>query len=181
MAFRISYAVARQIADAAAAESPNEACGLLAGRGDTISRAISLRNAAPDPSSHFAFEPNEQLSKVKAIDAAGLDWIGVYHSHPRTAPIPSETDVAAALDPKLLHLIVSLKDAKPAMTLWRIDTDRVSPIDLVFDTVVTFDEDRTLTRGQRIAVIVAGIASLLLLLFTSVMLLPPAPEITPLP
>ena len=57
MACRISYAVARQIVDHAVAETPNEACGLLAGSGDTISMALKLPNAAAEPSRHFAFEP----------------------------------------------------------------------------------------------------------------------------
>ena len=102
--------------------------------------------------------------------------------HIRTsAPIPSEADIAAATDPKLLQLIVSLKTAKPALKLWRIEAAAVTPVDLVFDTVSTAAADAGLTRRQQVAVVVAGIASLLLLVIVSIMLLPPAPEITPVP
>ena len=181
MAIRIAYAVARQIADHAESEAPNEACGLLAGENKIISRAIPLRNNSTTPTKHFCLEPEEQLKSMKAIDEAGLDWIGIYHSHPRSAPIPSRTDIAAALDAKLLHLIISLEHARPKLKLWRIDGGSVTPIELVFETGATDDEVGQFSMRQRIAIAVVGIASLLLLVAISVTLLPPAPELTTVP
>ena len=107
MAVSIVYAVARQIAEHALSEAPNEACGILAGTRERISRAIPLENASEAPASHFRFDPNEQLAALKSLDAAGLGWVGVYHSHPKTPPIPSREDIVAAVDHSLLQLIVS--------------------------------------------------------------------------
>ena len=181
MAMRISYRVARQIADHAEAEAPNEACGLLAGDGATIDRAIPLRNSAAMRETRYRFAPAEQLAALKSIDADSLNWIGIYHSHPRSAPIPSPADVNEALDPKLLHLIVSLKDARPALKLWRIEDQSVTPVDLRFDTDASHEESSQLTKRQRAAIVAAGIASLLLLFAISLSLLPPAPQLSPVP
>lgn len=180
MAIRIPYQVARQIADHALADAPAEACGLLAGDSATLLRAIPIANAALDHGERYQLDANEQLTALKAIDADGLQWIGVYHSHPRSAPIPSSADIAGSLDPKLLHLIVSLERRKPALKLWRIDGRAVEPLDLVFDTD-TAEGTVQLSFRQRAAIAVAGIASLLLLVAVSVSLLPPAPPITLVP
>ena len=107
----IPHMVARQIADHAAAQSPAEACGMLAGRGDHIAAAYPLRNAASMPHTRFQADPREQVQALKAIDEARLDWLGVYHSHPRSAPIPSQSDIDECADSGLLQLIVSLERA----------------------------------------------------------------------
>ena len=98
MKARISYAVARQIADHARCQLPYEACGLLAGMDTQILAAHPLRNVADSPQKQFQLDPREQLQALKAIDKAQLDWIGVYHSHPRSAPIPSQSDMEQCAD-----------------------------------------------------------------------------------
>ena len=181
MTVRIAYSAARQIADHALSAAPSEACGLLAGARGRISRALPLGNAADSPEARFRFDPNEQLAALKTIDGAGLDWIGVYHSHPNAPPIPSPEDIESAADSSLLHLIVSLERAKPRLKLWRVDGLAVTPIALYFDTETAVEIDDPLSRHKQIAIVIAGVASLLLLLAVSLMLLPPAPEITPVP
>lgn len=181
MAMRIPYALARQIADHAQADTPNEACGLLAGDCREIARAIPLSNAASATGDRFRIDPEEQLAALKAIDADGLEWIGAYHSHPRSAPIPSRADIEAAQDAKLLHLIVSLERAKPRLKLWRIDGDSVTPVELVFEGEMGAERGSPLSLRHRLAILIAGIASLLLLVAISVSLLPPPPELTPVP
>ncbi len=175
MAMRIPYALARQIADQAHAEAPQEACGLLAGECNTVIRAIPLRNWARSPEDRFRLDPEEQLAALKEIDADGLEWVGIYHSHPRSAPIPSRRDIDEARDAGLLHLIVSLDHAKPKLKPWRIDGDSVTPVDLVFDSEAREDGGSQFSLRHRIAILVAGIAGFLLLVAISVSLLPPSP------
>ncbi len=181
MAVRIAYAVARQIADHALSAAPNEACGVLAGTRERISRAIPLDNASDAPDRQFRFDPNAQLQALKAIDAAELRWIGVYHSHPQSPPIPSPEDIEAAMDSSLLQLIVSLETAKPKLKLWRVDRSSVTPIALMFDTDSDVGIDDRLSQFKRVAIVIAAIASVLLMLAVALALLPPAPEITPAP
>ena len=181
MAVRISYAVARQIADHALAAAPKEACGILAGTREQISRAMPLENAAAAPDRQFRLDPAEQLAALKALDAEELDWVGIYHSHPGSPPIPSPEDIVAAVDSSLLQLIVSLEGAKPKLKLWQVDGSSATPIALAFDTEKQAGYGDALSRRQQVAIVAAAIASVLLLLAVSIMLLPPAPEITPVP
>ncbi len=181
MAFTIPNPVARQIADHALAESPLEACGLLAGTGDHIAAAFPMRNVAAAARSSFQVNPNEQLQTLKAIDGAQLDWIGVYHSHPQSAPIPSPDDVNEWVDHGLLQLIVSLEQSAPQLKLWRLGETSVSPVDLIYDTAKEPEHEPALTRSQQTALLLVIFAAVLILLIISFSLLPAAPEITPAP
>ena len=107
--------------------------------------------------------------------------MGVYHSHPYSPPLPSDADIAAIADENLFQLIVSLEQSKPRFKLWRIEPGSVVPVDLVFDTEPANSIDRSLSSGQRAAIVAAAVVSVLLLLTISLSLLPPAPALTPAP
>lgn len=54
----------------------------------------------------------EQYDAEKAIDEAGEEVLAAYHSHTRSAPYPSQTDVnLARLFPHLMCMIVSLQNS----------------------------------------------------------------------
>ena len=181
MPVRISYAVAREIADHAARETPKEACGLLAGKTGHITHSLPVHNLAPLPESRFELDPREELAALKAIDKGGLQLLGVYHSHPEAPPIPSQADIAGAVDEGLSHLILSLNRGAPRFKLWRIGGGRVIPVELIFEDQAPLVDDSALTRGQELAVVMAGLASLLILLAIALALLPPAPAISAVP
>ncbi len=181
MACSIARSVAREIADEASASAPLEVCGLLAGRGNHISRRLPVANVASDPRRRFELDLAEQLQALKTIDVENLDWLGAYHSHPAAPPIPSDADIAAAVDERLLQLIVSLEQAQPRFKLWRIDRESVTPVELTFDTETARDLESPLSAAQKAAIVVVGLAALLLLLLISFSLLPPAPELAPAP
>ncbi len=175
---RISYRAARQIADQAAWHNPKEACGLLAGSGNHITRAFPIKNIAAKPETHYQLEPTEQLRAIKQIDADNLTWLGVYHSHPKSLPIPSPADIQQITDDRLLHLIVSLQRPKPKLKLWRMEAAAVTPIELIFDTQSSAEEPHEpLSDQQKTAIILAGVLSLILMLVISLTLLPPAPNL----
>ncbi len=171
---RIAYSAAREIAEDAARRAPDEACGLLAGKGALISLALPIPNAAASPEARFALAPDEQLRGLKRIDALGLDWLGVYHSHPGSPPIPSPSDFAGALDEGLLQLIVSLEQPKPRLKLWRIDGASALPLELLYQDEAEDDEDEPGAREQAL-IIIMSLAALLILLYMALSLLPPAP------
>ncbi|MDE2950252.1 MAG: M67 family metallopeptidase [Chloroflexota bacterium] len=182
MAIRIPQRVAKKIVDDARAQVPNEACGLIAGDGKTIQSAIPLANVASSKRSSFSFEPNEQLGALKRLDAEDLVWMGVYHSHPNSAAIPSIADLEGAGDHGLLQLIVSLKSSKPELQLWRIGASGVAPLELIFDTQTDAGYDEPpLSQQQRAAIVTTAVISLILMLVISFALLPPAPASAPLP
>lgn len=71
----------------------SEVCGVLLGRkaagGMRIESYRKLRNVAPNPLHHFLFDPIEWVQCCYQE----TDMIGIFHSHPSSAPIPSSTDL----------------------------------------------------------------------------------------
>jgi proteasome lid subunit RPN8/RPN11 len=182
MNLQIPYSIARQIADHAQADYPNEVCGLLAGMGYQISSAIPISNIADMPQTHYQINPSEQIKALKQIDTNSLEWLGIYHSHPKSPPIPSPTDVADCADITLKHIIISLKDSKPKLKAWQIHKTSVIPIDLIFDTQSPMnDAHEPLSNTQKTAIILTSIICVMLMLVIAFTLLPAAPKITPIP
>lgn len=83
-------------------EVPLECCGLIsrAPEADPLRPGhISLweaENAAERPETSFFITPEAQFGLLKQIALRGDVLAGVYHSHPRSGPEPSERDRAIA-------------------------------------------------------------------------------------
>jgi proteasome lid subunit RPN8/RPN11 len=105
---------------------PDEACGLLlgplgAGNEPTgrIGRVWPARNA--DASARtYTVDPKDMLGAMRAAEAAGIEIVGVWHSHTHTDAYPSPTDVKQAVDPSWFYVIVSLRDDAPVLRSYRI-------------------------------------------------------------
>jgi proteasome lid subunit RPN8/RPN11 len=101
--------------------APDECCGLLAGRDGRSVRVFRMENAAHSPL-RFEVEPLEVMRTLEAIDEAGLEVGGLYHSHTRTAPYPSQTDVTFAEGwPGTPWIIVGLASEEPVVRTYRIN------------------------------------------------------------
>ncbi len=95
-------------------EYPNEACGILAGHNGTVEKIYPMKNAEASPT-FYVMEPQEQFRVMKEMRLAGLDLVGIYHSHTGSQAYPSSTDVSLAYYPEAVYLIVTLLDRnKPA-------------------------------------------------------------------
>jgi len=81
-----------------ARRSPLEACGLLAGKGARVELVLGVPNSLHSPV-RFRMEPRAQWRAFQRIEAAGLDLIGIYHSHPKGPDHPSPTDIAEGMYP----------------------------------------------------------------------------------
>jgi proteasome lid subunit RPN8/RPN11 len=104
-----------QLEDHARAEAPNEACGLLAFRGDTAERYLPGRNALASPY-RFQLEPGDPGDFFLEDDGYEL---AVFHSHPETEARPSRTDIAnIGLWESRPYLILSV--AREELRAWRI-------------------------------------------------------------
>jgi proteasome lid subunit RPN8/RPN11 len=62
--------------------APQEACGLLAGKGDITLEVIPITNELHS-TVRFRMDPIEQLRAFQLIDDQGLELVGIYHSHPK--------------------------------------------------------------------------------------------------
>jgi proteasome lid subunit RPN8/RPN11 len=119
---RVKIAALDRIVAHARSLAPDECCGVLIGDADHVVDAVPAHNIADRPAVRFLIDPKDHLAALKDARSRGLDVVGFYHSHPRSAAIPSETDRAEANYPQHLFLIVSLKDARPDLQLyWFLD------------------------------------------------------------
>ncbi|WP_276298891.1 desampylase [Halorussus lipolyticus] len=99
-------------------EAPTEACGILAGtrieRDDDAEHRVlehhPAENVAGTPRTRYEIDPREQLELMEAVEDAGREVVGFYHSHPRGPAGPSETDAAQATWPGRSYVIVALGD-----------------------------------------------------------------------
>jgi proteasome lid subunit RPN8/RPN11 len=109
-------------------EAPAECCGLLAARDGRTERVFRMVNAAHSPL-RFEVEPLEVMRTLEAIDEAGLEVSALYHSHTRTAPYPSQTDVTyAEAWPGTPWIIVGLADGDAEVRTYRIDGATVTEL-----------------------------------------------------
>lgn len=109
----------------ARAELPNEACGLIAGSLAT-GRATTFhpaRNVEESPL-RYNVHPEDLVRITFAIEDAGEDLVAIFHSHTRSAAVPSATDRRTAMYSEPFYLLATLADpdAPPARALraWKI-------------------------------------------------------------
>jgi [CysO sulfur-carrier protein]-S-L-cysteine hydrolase len=117
------------IVDHARAEAPNECCGMIASRDG---RAVSVHRATNAAASPLRYEIDglEQLRIQTEIEDAGLDLGAIYHSHTRSAPYPSQTDINLAFYPDSLYVIVGLAGDEPDVRAFTIVDSKVQEVAL---------------------------------------------------
>ncbi len=129
---QLDRALLEQIVAQARAEAPNECCGIIAAVGGRAVAVHPATNAAASPL-RYEMDGMEQYRIQTAIEDAGHQLGAIYHSHTRTAPEPSQTDINLAFYPEALYVIVGIKDEEPDVRAWRIDNGEVSeqPLEVV--------------------------------------------------
>jgi proteasome lid subunit RPN8/RPN11 len=104
---RIKQALYDQMVAHAKADAPNECCGMIAARDGEAITVHAAVNAAASPL-RYEFDSADLLRISLAIDDAGCDVGAIYHSHTRSAPYPSQTDINLAFYPDSLYIIIGL-------------------------------------------------------------------------
>ena len=109
----------------------HERCGLLAGRDGVITLVLHAGNIAGDPATQYEIAPAELFQLMREIRGAGLQLLGIYHSHPHGANEPSRTDIARAYYPDAAYFIISpLPDAETAVRAFSIRDGEVSELQI---------------------------------------------------
>ncbi|WP_425462715.1 Mov34/MPN/PAD-1 family protein [Melghirimyces algeriensis] len=108
-------------------ELPFEGCGILAGKGQRITRFYPVPNQDRSTCS-FSFEPKAYLKNLKQMDDKGLSLLGILHSHPHSDPYPSTRDILEWHYPDVSNWILSLKRDKPHLSACFIRNGQVFPI-----------------------------------------------------
>ena len=111
-----------QIVDHARRDAPNECCGVVVTRDDEAVEVVELENLASSP---FRFEVDglAVLDVLERAESSGARLGVIYHSHTRSAPEPSQTDVNFAANwPGVEWLIVGLAGGgEPDVRSWLIE------------------------------------------------------------
>ena len=129
---RIPRDLYEQIIEHAREEAPNECCGMLASRDGRVVRVYRARNAAASPL-RYEIDGADQYRIQMDIDAADLELGAIYHSHTRTDPYPSQTDINLAFYPEALYVIVGLAGIEPQVRAYSIRNGRVAEAELVVE------------------------------------------------
>jgi proteasome lid subunit RPN8/RPN11 len=103
-------------------DAPNECCGMVAVRDGA---AVAVHEATNTAASPFRFEVDgmELHRTLTGIEDEGLDLGAIYHSHTRSEPYPSQTDLNFAANwPGVEWIIVGLaKGAEPVVRSYVIE------------------------------------------------------------
>jgi proteasome lid subunit RPN8/RPN11 len=110
-------------------DAPNECCGMVAARDGEAVAVHRAVNAAASPL-RYEIEPRQQYEILTAIEDAGLELGAIYHSHTRSEPLPSQTDVNLAFYPDALYVIVGVKDPEADVRAWTIRDGNIEPGEL---------------------------------------------------
>jgi len=117
--------IREQLAAHAREESPNEACGLVAFREGVAERYLPGKNILASPY-RFELQPHDPADFF--LEDEGYE-LAVFHSHPKTEPRPSRTDLEN----------IGLWEGRPYLILradtgelgaWRIERGRVDSVEL---------------------------------------------------
>jgi proteasome lid subunit RPN8/RPN11 len=121
----VPAAIRRQLEEHADAETPNEACGLLAFRDGVADRYLPGANEAASP---YRFQLKPGSPDDFFLEDEGYE-LAVFHSHPTDKAEPSRTDVEN----------IGLWEGKPYLILsrptgelraWRIQDGRAEELEL---------------------------------------------------
>ncbi|MDX6650595.1 MAG: [CysO sulfur-carrier protein]-S-L-cysteine hydrolase [Solirubrobacteraceae bacterium] len=124
---RISRELLDEMVAHAREEAPNECCGMVAARDGRAERVYRAQNTEASPL-RFNIDGREIFRVVEEIEGAGAQLGAIYHSHTRSEPYPSQTDIGVALVdgrgeqwwPGTLYLIVGLAGEEPDVRAWDI-------------------------------------------------------------
>lgn len=110
----------------AATAFPFECCGFIMGHTENgipvATMIIEVSNAAePDKYRHFLISSKNYMAAEKFAEQNKLSLIGVYHSHPYRAPLPSIHDIKYAL-PNFYYVILSVRNYEVTeVKCWQLD------------------------------------------------------------
>jgi proteasome lid subunit RPN8/RPN11 len=110
---------------------------MIASRDGVAVAVHRATNAAASPL-RYIIDPAEQFRITEAIEDAGHELGVIYHSHTRSDPVPSQTDINLAklggtdmpAFPGTLYLIVGVKGPDDDLRTWSIVGDVVTQVDL---------------------------------------------------
>ena len=113
-------------------EYPHEACGILAGGDNLITKVYKMTNTSETPETCYSIDTKVLIKLNKEMRNSGLEMLGIYHSHVAGSPYPSARDVKDAHYPESSYVIVSLTDCrKPEVGSFKIVEGKIKEEELI--------------------------------------------------
>jgi proteasome lid subunit RPN8/RPN11 len=104
---------------------------LLAGRGGVITRAFPAENVGANPATGYEIAPKEIFEMMRQFRAAGLEFLGIYHSHPKGDNAPSARDIEQAYYSEESYFIISPQpDAPKPVRAFSIRDGRATELEI---------------------------------------------------
>jgi len=108
---------------------PNEACGILAGKDNEVSKIYKMTNTENSPVTYM-LDSKEQFKAMKDMRDNDLSMLAIFHSHPSSAAYPSAKDVSLAFYEDSVYIIVSLMNKEPIVKGFLIREGKIQEIEL---------------------------------------------------
>lgn len=110
---------------------PDEACGILAGKGNRVTKVYLMNNAERSPVSYF-MDPREQFRVMKEMRQEELSMVAIFHSHPQSPAYPSGKDISLAFYDNAVYMIIGLTDPKaPEIRAYTIIDSKVKDVSVI--------------------------------------------------
>jgi proteasome lid subunit RPN8/RPN11 len=120
---RIPKQISEEMAEHAREEAPNECCGLIGGNDGELTTLYRATNSEGSPL-RYNLDPQDQFRIMREMEERGEELAAIYHSHTKSAAVPSQTDISLAAYPEALYVIVSLKEEERTPRGFWIDRER---------------------------------------------------------
>jgi proteasome lid subunit RPN8/RPN11 len=135
----------RQLTEYCTAQLPIEACGVLYGiinQNDIhITEFVPVANIAEQPKTHFEFERGHFTELLyKSLDPE-IKWLGIFHSHPHTAPNPSKHDLRTLWDLPVYAIISLETPLMPIMKSYEIKAGKQKKPYSIKEQAIEFIEE----------------------------------------
>ncbi len=126
---RIARELFEEMVAHAREDAPNECCGMVATRDGEAVKVYRAINAAASPL-RYEIDGAEQYRIQMEIDDQDLELGAIYHSHTRSEPVPSQTDINLAFYPDAVYVIVGLADGDADVRAFTIRDGQVGEAEL---------------------------------------------------
>jgi proteasome lid subunit RPN8/RPN11 len=128
---QISAQIYAEMVSHALEDAPDECCGMVSAQNGEAVAAYRITNSAHSPL-RYEMDPREQLKiEFGEIYDRDLEVGIVYHSHTRSAPYPSQTDINLATHPDAIYVIVGVKNpSEPEVKGYTICDGEVAEVEL---------------------------------------------------
>jgi [CysO sulfur-carrier protein]-S-L-cysteine hydrolase len=110
-------------------EMPNEACGLISGKGNQSISVWPMTNTEPSPYS-FAIDLKEQEIAMREMKRRNENFIGIYHSHPYGKAWPSRDDVVNVQYQDAYYFIAAIGKKSFDLKCFKLADRKIEPVQI---------------------------------------------------